>query len=477
MSDLGLNRREWLKTSGLASLGMVAGCAAASGASDRHRQDSEPPSIDVERIAASPIDIPPPVDWDSPREHELSMETPELTAEIAPDTTFTYMTFDGQVPGPMVRVRHEDRIRFQLSNPEDSNHPHNIDFHAVYGPGGGADDTTIAPGETAEIESRAMYPGIHIYHCAVPNFNHHISSGMFGAILVEPKQGLPEVDRELYFGQHEIYTHSDLGADGHATFDFVAMNKEEPTYVVFNGEPYAFTEDKYGPIQLQTDERVRIFFANGGPNLTSSWHAIGNVWSRLYRDGDLVSDPARYIETTPVAPGTVTVAEIETPVPGPIRLVDHAVTRAIQRGALGVFEVAGEEKSDIYAGGEGGRPSGFGHGTDDFDGWFDDVNNYTGVIDRTGVNRTRVAVGTEGNGGNFAFEPAAIKVSPVTTVGWEWTGKGGYHDVAHKDGSFKSELLQNEGAIFEHRFENEGVYKYVCTPHETLGMKGIIVVE
>lgn len=473
MSNHYFNRRDVLRTSSAAGLGMLAGCQFGY---QRQRQP-DAPTVDVDRIAADPTNVPPPVDWDSPREHEISMETPELTAEIAPDTTFTYMTFDGQIPGPMIRVRHEDRIRFRLTNPEDSNHPHNIDFHAVYGPGGGAEHTTVTPGETAEIEFRAMYPGIHIYHCAVPNFDHHISSGMFGAILVEPKDGLPEVDRELYFGQHEIYTHADVGEDGHASFDFTAMNNEEPTYVVFNGEPYGFTEDKYGPVPLGTDERVRIFFANGGPNLASSWHAIGNVWTRLYRDGDLVSEPARYVETSTVAPGTVTVAEIETPVPGPIRLVDHAVTRAIKRGALGVLNVEGEEKPDIYDGGETGRPPGYGNGTDDFDGWFDDVDNYTGVVDRTGANRTRVAVGMEGNGGNFAFEPAAVKVSTGTTVVWEWTGEGGYHDVVHKDGAFESDLLQSAGTTFEHRFENEGIYRYVCTPHETLGMKGVVVVE
>lgn len=472
MSNHHVNRRDVLRTSSAAGIGMLAGCQFGY---QQPKQD--PPTVDVDRIAADPTDVPPPVDWNSPREHEISMETPELSAEIAPGTTFRYMTFDGQVPGPMIRVRHQDRIRFRLSNPADSHHPHNIDFHAVYGPGGGAEDTTIAPGETAEIEFRAMYPGIHIYHCAVPGFDHHISSGMFGAILVEPKDGLPAVDRELYVGQHEIYTKGGVGDDGHASFDFSAMKKEEPTYVVFNGEPYAFTDAKYGPVQLETDERVRIFFANGGPNLPSSWHAIGNVWSRLYRDGDLVSDPARFVETTTIAPGTVTVAEIETPVPGPIKLVDHAVTRAIQRGALGILDVEGDQKPDIYDGGEGARPPGHGHDTDDFDGWFDDVENYTGVINRTGVDRTRVAVGTEGNGGNFAFQPAAIRVSTGTTVVWEWTGKGGYHDVVDKSGAFESDIHQSADTTFRHRFETEGTYKYVCTPHETLGMKGAVVVE
>lgn len=469
-----IERRDLLKSTGLASLGMTAGCRVPP-ASDDRPPDPEPPSIDIDRVAADPTDVPPPVDWDQPREHEISMETPEVTAEIEPDATFDYMTFDGRVPGPMIRVRHEDRIRFQLTNPDGSNLPHNIDFHAVYGPGGGADDTTIMPGESAEIEFTAMYPGVHIYHCAVPNFDHHISSGMFGAILVEPKRGLPEVDRELYFGQHEIYTEGERGADGHLPFDFDAMNDEAPTYVLFNGEPYAFTEDRYGPLQAETDERIRIYFANGGPNLTSSWHAIGNVWTRLYRDGDLLSKPARHIETTSVAPGTATVAELDTPVPGPIKMVDHAVTRAIKRGALGVIDVEGDEKPRIYKGTD--RDVDLGTDIQTFDGWLDDVENYTGVIDMTGDGRPTVVVGAEGNGGQFAFEPAAIKVSRSSTVVWEWTGEGGYHDVVDEGGAFGSDLFRERGSTFEHTFDTEGVYKYVCTPHETLGMKGVVVVE
>jgi len=466
-----LNRRDVLKGTGIAGFSAVAGCSAPVG----EREQSRPPDVDVDRVAADPTDVPDSVDWSEPRRHEISMETKELTAEIAPGVTFDYMTFDGQVPGPMVRVREGDRIHMELTNPEDSNLPHNIDFHAAYGPGGGAEDTTITPGETAEIEFTAMYPGVHIYHCAVSGFDHHIASGMFGAILVEPEGGLPEVDRELYFGQHEIYT-GEQGESGDLTFDFDAMANEEPTYVVYNGEPYAFTEDKYGPIEVDTDESIRIFLANGGPNLSSSWHAIGNVWSRLYRDGDLLSDPAQYVETTAVPPGSVAAAEIETPVPGPIYLVDHSATRAVKKGALNVIHANGEEKPDIYDGGGEGGDAGYGTDESDFNGWFDDVDDYTGVVDKTGEDRPVVSVGAEGNGGQFAYDPPAIEVSTETTVVWEWTGEGGYHDVAHVNGDFQSETVQERGHTFEYTFDSEGEYKYVCTPHETLGMKGIVVV-
>ena len=203
----------------------------------------EPPKeTDVDSIAANPTDVPEPVDWDSPREHEITLTTSEVVAEIEPDVTFTYMTFDDQVPGPMVRVRRGDTVRLTLENPEDMGMLHNIDFHAVYGPGGGAAHTNVAPGESETIEFKAMYPGIHVYHCAVPNLDYHISAGMFGAILVEPEEGLPEVDRELYFGQNEIYTNGEAGEEGHHEFDFEGMKDREPTYAVLNGEAYAYTE-------------------------------------------------------------------------------------------------------------------------------------------------------------------------------------------------------------------------------------------
>lgn len=361
-------RRAFLKTAGIGAAAVLAGCigggesdatAATTGETDGEETGSEGSSaettsldpvaeVDVDRIAADPTDVPDPVDWDEPRTHDVTMETEEVTAEIEPGVTFDYMTFDGQVPGPMVRVRRGDTVNFTLRNPEDSGLPHNMDFHAVYGPGGGANHTTIAPGEEASIQYTATYPGVHIYHCAVPNMDHHISAGMFGAILVEPKDGLPEVDRELYFGQHELYTNGETGQEGHHEWSVGAAKEEEPTYMAFNGEAYAFTKDGYGRVPVEQDERVRLFLSNGGPNLSSSWHAIGNVWDKLYRDGDLVSDPARYVETTPVAPGTVTAAEIRTPVPGPIKIVDHSLTRVARKGLLGVLEVQGEQDPNVY---------------------------------------------------------------------------------------------------------------------------------
>ena len=353
-------RRSFLTAAGIGGAAAIAGCIGAPGTQqsvDQPESEPEPSlseakSVDVDRIAADPRDIPDPVDWDEPRHHEVEMTTTERIAEIEPGVTFHYMTFEDRVPGPMVRVRRGDTVEFTIHNPEENSMPHNMDFHATYGPGGGAEASTVAPGETAGFTFRAEYPGVFVYHCAVPNMDHHISAGMFGAILVEPEDGLPEVDRELYFGQHELYTKGDPGEEGHHAFDMDAMAAEEPTYVCLNGEAYAFTENGYGPVTVDKNERVRIFWANGGPNLTSSWHAIGNVWETFYRDGDLVSEPDRYVETAPVVPGSVAAAEIDTPVPGQIKLVDHALSRVVRKGMLGAIKVEGEPEPDIFDGGE-----------------------------------------------------------------------------------------------------------------------------
>jgi len=360
MTQHNAHRRRFLQAMGAAGAVAVAGCLggdesgteANSGQNGGEEEEglAAAKSVDVDRIARDPTDIPAPVDWNEPRTHDVTLRTEKVTAEIEPGVTFDYMTFGGKVPGPMVRVRQGDTVNLTFDVPEDMNVAmHNVDFHAVYGPGGGADATTIAPNDDpTQIKFRAEYPGVFIYHCAVPAMDYHISSGMFGSILVEPEDGLPEVDNEFYLGQHEIYTAGEVGEEGHHTFDHDAMMREEPTYVVFNGQAYGFTEDGVGPMQTNTGETARVYFANGGPNLLSSFHPIGNVWSDLYRDGDLLSEPANNVETTPVPPGTTTAGEMEFPVPGPVKLVDHALSRVVHRGALGVVNVQGEENPDVY---------------------------------------------------------------------------------------------------------------------------------
>lgn len=360
---LDLDRRTLIGTIGtVGATSVVAGCTFGGqrGGNDTENSSQEidgdddersAADVDVDDIAADPLDVPDPVDWDDPRRHELEIQSEELVAEIEDGTTYDFMTFGGQIPGPFIRARRGDTIHLTFRNPEDRNSMvHNLDFHAVYGPGGSAADTTIQPGEgPVEVEFTLEYPGAFYYHCAPGDHDIHISSGMFGTILVEPEDGLPEVDREIYLGQHELYTDRPKGEDGHHRFDTDAMQSEDPTYVLFNGEIGAFTEDgDYGRLPAETGETLRVYWCNAGPNLMSGPHPIGNVWSRWYDYGDLDSEPAGHVEGAALPAGTTGVGEMETPVPQPIHLVDHALSRVVRKGLMAEIEVEGAEDPDVY---------------------------------------------------------------------------------------------------------------------------------
>ncbi|WP_255198391.1 copper-containing nitrite reductase [Halorarius litoreus] len=353
-------RRRVLQTAGVGGAAALAGCTVGSGPANDVRtspvqfQTDEPAElgdakpVDVDRIAADPTDIPAPITRSEPATIEVELETLELVAEVEEGVTFTYMTFNGQIPGPMIRTRVGDTVDLTITNHPDNVMPHNVDFHAVRGPGGGAEDTLVNPGESKRIRFQVTYPGLFIYHCAVPNLDYHISAGMFGCILVEPEEGLPEVDHEFYLGQHELYTNGKTGQKGHHEFNFAAMAMEEPTYVLTNGEKYAIGPQKYNDMVMQTGETARVYFGVGGPNLFSSFHPIGSVWDEVYPQGAIMSDPHRYVQTTPVLPGSAVIATLTSPVPLPIKLVDHALSRVARKGNLAVIDVQGEEDPTIY---------------------------------------------------------------------------------------------------------------------------------
>ncbi|RIK55832.1 MAG: nitrite reductase, copper-containing [Chloroflexi bacterium] len=314
--------------------------------------------VGASQVAADPAALPGPVDWTEPQHHKITLDVVEVVAEIEPGVTFSYMTFGGRIPGPMIRVRQGDTVEITLNNLPDNLMPHNVDLHAVYGPGGGAEATFVVAGQSNGMLFKALYPGAFMYHCAVPTLDHHISSGMFGMIVVEPPEGLPPVNREFYLGQHELYTDQAAGVPGHHNFDFAAMQREQPTYVLLNGEKHALTPGRRGAMQAQTGETARIFFVCGGPNLSSNFHPVGSVWSKVWREGAILNTPERYVQTVAVPPGSCLVAEIEFSVPGVVNLVDHALTRVVSKGMLGVIEVAGEPQPDLFMPDLPGDPTG-----------------------------------------------------------------------------------------------------------------------
>ncbi len=346
--DIGRRALVRLLATGAATMGIMKVGWPLSLYAAQAAEKTPAPDRPLARVVANPIDIPPPIKRDHPIHHEITLEAREVIAELEPGATFRYMTFGGQVPGPMLRVREGDTVKLTLKNLPGNIYIHSTDTHAVYGTGGGAVATTVLPGQSKTEFFKAMYPGAFIYHCAVPDMDFHISSGMYGMIVVEPVGGLPKADREFYLGQNEVYTVEPFGAKGFHKFDSKAMVREQPTYVLFNGAVNALTPGRLGAMQAKVGETIRVFMVNGGPNLTSSFHPIGNVWVRGWQQGALASEPTRYVQTSTVAPGSAFVGDMELPVPETIKLVDHALSRTISQGCLAEIHVTGAENPEVF---------------------------------------------------------------------------------------------------------------------------------
>jgi nitrite reductase (NO-forming) len=296
-------------------------------------------------IVRDPTDLPGPIGDRGPELVKIVTEAVELQGQLAQGTAYEYWTFDGRVPGPFWRARVGDTVELTLRNSADSKNTHSIDLHAVSGPGGGAAVTQVTPGDEKTFTFKALKPGLYIYHCATPSVAHHISAGMYGLILIEPEGGLPTVDHEFYVGQHEIYTEQDFGTKGLLTHDHAKMSHELPEYVLMNGAVGALTEQH--PMQVGVGESVRIYYGVGGPNLTSSFHVIGDIWDRVWNQASLTNDPLLDVQTTTVAPGGATVVDFVPDVPGTYLLVDHALSR-LERGAVGYVIAEGAENPEIF---------------------------------------------------------------------------------------------------------------------------------
>lgn len=298
-------------------------------------------------IVRDPTEIPAPIGVREPQTVRIDLETVEIEGQLADGATFRYWTFNGKVPGPFFRVRVGDTIEVHLRNLTNSTMPHSVDFHAVTGPGGGAVMTQTPPGGETTFTAKALNPGLYVYHCATPMVAQHIANGMYGLILVEPEEGLPPVDREFYVMQGELYTNEAIGSTGLLTENIQALLNEDPEYLVFNGAVGALTEQK--PLKANVGETVRIFFGVGGPNFTSSFHVIGEIFDRVFEQASLTSPPLTNVQTTTVPAGGATMVEFGLDVPGQYVLVDHALSRS-QRGLVGYLIVDGPQNPQIFNG-------------------------------------------------------------------------------------------------------------------------------
>ncbi len=305
------------------------------------------PATDGADIVRDPTDLPAPLEIREPTTVRIDLEALEVVGQLSDGTTYTYWTFNGAVPGPFFRVRIGDTIEVHMTNNTTSVMNHSVDFHAVTGPGGGAVMTQTKPGEESIFTAKALNVGLFVYHCATPMVADHISNGMYGLILVEPEGGLPPVDREFYVMQGELYTTGEFGEQGHQMSDTTKLLDEEPEYFVFNGAVGSLTTQK--PLKANVGETVRIFFGVGGPNFTSSFHVIGEIFDRVFDQASLTGAPLTDVQTTLVPPGGATMVEFSLEVPGNYILVDHALSR-LQRGLAGYLIVEGPDAPEIFLG-------------------------------------------------------------------------------------------------------------------------------
>lgn len=315
---------------------------------DEKTKDSE--EIEVSQtmnaeLTAPPL-VPKPTGRRKAKKLVVDMEVIEEESEMTDGVKYVYWTFDGTVPGSFIRTKVGDEVEFHLKNHPDNKLPHNIDLHAVNGPGGGAESSFVAPGHEVVFSFKVLNPGLYVYHCATAPVGMHIANGMYGLILVEPEEGLPEVDREYYIMQGDFYTKGEFGEPGLQPFDMKKAIDEDADYVVFNGKVGSMTGDN--SLTAEVGETVRLYVGNGGPNLVSSFHVIGEIFDKVYVEGgDLVNEN---VQTTLIPAGGAAIVEFKIEAPGEYILVDHSIFRAFNKGALAQLKAEGKENEKVFSG-------------------------------------------------------------------------------------------------------------------------------
>lgn len=333
----------------------AAGTEAPSPADEVTTEAPEPadateatPPGDVVDIVRRADDLPGPISRSTPTTVKVELETKEVVGTMADGITYSYWTFGGKVPGPMVRARVGDTVELTLTNPADSMFPHSIDLHAVNGPGGGAGATAVNPGESKTFTFKALAPGVYAYHCATAHIPTHIAHGMYGLIVIDPAGGFAKADREFYIMQGDWYGAGEKGQKGHREFDPNKMFDEHPEWVTFNGSVAALTGDN--AMTAKVGETVRLFVGNGGPNLVSSFHVIGEIFDAVHKEG--ATEKLTNVQTTLIPAGGAAWVGFKVDVPGTYILVDHSISRAIDKGAVAVLAVEGDENPDVFSAGE-----------------------------------------------------------------------------------------------------------------------------
>ncbi|MCC6333148.1 MAG: nitrite reductase, copper-containing [Myxococcales bacterium] len=299
-------------------------------------------------VMTQPPLVPPAITRTTPAKVTVELEVVEKVMQLADGVDYVFWTFGGTVPGSFIRVREGDTVELWLENSPHNKLPHNIDLHAVTGPGGGAASTFTAPGHKTRFTFKALNPGLYIYHCATAPVGMHVANGMYGLIYVQPKVPLPKVDHEYYVVQGDFYTDADFGVRGLQPFSMKRAIDERPSYVVFNGSALSLVGDR--ALKAKVGEKVRLFVGNGGPNLVSSFHVIGEIFDRVYLEGGQKTQ--EHVQTTLIPAGGSAIVEFKLETDGTFILVDHSLFRAFNKGALGMLKAEGAGNKEVYSGRE-----------------------------------------------------------------------------------------------------------------------------
>ncbi len=318
---------------------------------------------DASEIGRRADDLPAPLNRTQAQLVSVDLYTDELVAEMMPGVTYQYWTYNGKVPGPFIRVRAGDQVEIHLNHGKpdaagaahsehtaaqhtaDGHSAHSIDLHAVVGPGGGAPLMQVEQGEQKSFSFKATHPGIYVYHCASPHAPTHIANGMYGMILVESEQGLAKVDREFYVMQGDFYTSGKYGDKGLQAFSKDKMLAEKPEYFLFNGRVNSLSGER--ALKAKVGEKIRLFVGVGS-HVAANFHIIGAIFDSLYQDGAIMNPPLKNVQTTVIAPGSAVMIEFTAEVPGKYLLVDHSLTRAIDKGALAELVIEGSASPELY---------------------------------------------------------------------------------------------------------------------------------
>jgi Putative multicopper oxidases len=314
--------------------GTISVKGATAGGGDSH--GGPLPSADV----APDPNAPAPVTYDATapkllegKVHDIDLVATETTMTVAPGFVQAVWTFNGTVPGPVIRVTVGDTIRVHLKNPATNQLAHSVDFHASQ-VAWNDEMTSIKPGEEKLYEWTAEYAGVWMYHCGTAPALHHIANGMYGMVIVEPKGGLPKVDKEFALVQSEWY----LGPQGEVTsLEKASVGAPAPDLVVFNGVANQY---KDAPLKVGTGERVRIFILDAGPNIDSSFHIVGTIFDTVTKEGIMLkkgNEGSWGSQAVDLSPAQGAIVEFTTAEDGLYPVVTHAFN-FVGRGALGLVQ-------------------------------------------------------------------------------------------------------------------------------------------